>query len=207
MCKIFHTKNLKEIWTSKNFPFWLLCKAPAHNRALLRRVQWFLVGSIVTGLLLGGLPQYSCHAAAPCWPLPCCVPEVKCSTRSEGPGCELSPLKIFRERSVSWFQMMLKSKCPFFSKNFNACFYQSTKAPLKWHVGRYKRHETLPLRFIVYEWGFINFLLEMMPSFSFSSLWCLQFSSCRHVLGYISEIPFCFYAISGVMGVMLVKYL
>ena len=48
-----------------------------------------------------GLPPYSCHAAALCWPLPWRVPEVKRSTMSKGSGCKLSLLNVFRERSVS----------------------------------------------------------------------------------------------------------
>lgn len=113
--------------------------------ALPSRAQWFPVGSNSTG------PVSQPASVFP----PCCcpllAPAVSCARgeafrRQRGlAASSLHPRFSGRKLSLD-FRWCLISKCPFYSKILNSCFLQSAKGPLKWHVGGYRRHRTLPWR-------------------------------------------------------------
>lgn len=142
----FHNKHLKEIWTPKIFPSWLLCDALAHNWVYLPRAErnGFPL-AVFIGLLLQAwlnIPAMLLPSAGPC--------HIVCLRLSILP-CQrvlvVSSLhRRFSEKDLSLdFRWCLISKCPFYSSVLNACFYQG---PPKWYVGRYEKHKTLPLRFM-----------------------------------------------------------
>lgn len=135
------------------------------------------------------LPQCFFHAAAPCCPLPCCVPEVKYSTMSEGPPCELPPLKILRKRSVSWYQMMFNKQMSFLFQNF---LWQLLQSPRALQNGMWVDTRNINPRFHVHVLGMRNHKFPHWSwclLFPFSSFLFLQFSTPGHVLEYISKIP------------------
>lgn len=72
----------------------------------------------------------------------------------EGPGCKLSLLSVFRRDGSLDFRWHLIASVPSILRFLMPAFCKATWSPPKWHVGRYKRHKTLPLRFMLWGWGY-----------------------------------------------------